>query len=257
MRTYLTIPACLAMGLLLTACASNELNPNLEQARLSVTELQNHPQARQLAAVETEDARGSLSRAELAQKEGAEPHEIDHLAYLTEQRVELARQTIVMRAAEQELEGVSEKRARTRLEARDAQIKQLQDELNAKQTDRGSVVTFSNVLFDHDKSDLKPAANSSVRKLAEFLNEHEQRKVLIEGFTDSTGADSYNLTLSQARADSVRRALVREGVASSRIETVGLGEAHPVSDNDTPASRAMNRRVEVTISHDSQNVPAR
>lgn len=257
MRTYLTIPACLAMGVLLTACASNELNPNLEQARLSVTELQNHPQARQLAAVETEDARGSLSRAELAQKEGAEPHEIDHLAYLTEQRVELARQTIAMRAAEQELEGVSEKRARTRLEARDAQIKQLQDELNAKQTDRGSVVTFSNVLFDHDKSELKPAANSSVRKLAEFLKEHDQRKVLIEGFTDSTGADSYNLTLSQARADAVRRALVREGVASSRIETVGLGEAHPVSDNNTPASRAMNRRVEVTISHDAQNVPAR
>ncbi|TKA92146.1 OmpA family protein [Halopseudomonas bauzanensis] len=257
MRTQLTIPACLAMGLLLTACASNELNPNLEQARLDVTELQNHPQSRQLAAVETEDARDALGRAELAQKEGAEPHEIDHLAYLTERRVELARQTIALRSAEQELEGVSEKRAHTRLEARDAQIRKLQEELNAKQTDRGSVVTFSNVLFDLDKSELKPAANSSVRKLAQFLQENEQRKVLIEGFTDSTGSDAYNLTLSQARADSVRRALVQEGVDASRIQTVGLGEAHPVSDNNTPASRAMNRRVEVTISHDAQQVPAR
>lgn len=257
MRTQLIIPACLAMGLVLTGCASKGPNPAVEQARASVTELQNHPQARQFAAVETEDAREAFGRAEMAERAGAEPPEVEHLAYLAERRVELARETIALRAAEQELEGVSEKRARTRLEARDAQIRKLQEELNAKQTDRGSVVTFGNVLFDHDKADLKPAANANVRKLADFLKEHDQRKVLIEGFTDSTGADSYNLTLSQARADSVRRALIREGIDPGRIDAVGLGEAHPVSDNSTAASRAMNRRVEVTISHDAQGVPAR
>src|SRR5690606_8085560 len=182
------------------------------------------------AAVETEDAREAFGRAEMAERAGAEPPEVEHLAYLAERRVELARETIALRAAEQEFEGVSEKRARTRLEARDAQIRKLQEELNAKQTDRGSVVTFGNVLFDHDKADLKPAANANVRKLADFLKEHDQRKVLIEGFTDSTGADSYNLTLSQARADSVRRALIREGIDPGRIDAVGLGEAHPVSD---------------------------
>jgi len=245
------------MGLLLTACASNDTNPNLEQARAQVTELQNHPQARQLAAVETEDAKKALGRAEFAMKEGAKPHEVDHLSYLAERRVDLARQTIALRSTEQQLEGISEQRARTRLEARDAQIRKLQEELNAKQTDRGSVVTFGNVLFDLDKAELKPAANSSVRKLAEFLQDNPQRKVLVEGFTDSTGPDAYNLQLSQARAESVRRALIREGVDSSRIEAVGLGEAHPVSDNNSPASRAMNRRVEVTISNNAQNVPAR
>ena len=171
--------------------------------------------------------------------------------------MELARQTIALRTAEQELEGVSEERARTRLEARDEQIRQLQEQLNAKQTERGSVVTFGNVLFDLDKADLKPAAHSEVRKLARFLEEHPERKVLIEGFTDSTGSDSYNLQLSQARADSVRHALVQAGVDASRIQTVGLGKAHPVSDNNSPASRAMNRRVEVTISHDDANVPRR
>ena len=172
--------------------------------------------------------------------------------------MELARQTIALRTAEQELEGVSEERARTRLEARDEQIRQLeQEQLNAKQTERGSVVTFGNVLFDLDKADLKPAAHSEVRKLAQFLEEHPERKVLIEGFTDSTGSDSYNLQLSQARADSVRHALVQAGVDASRIQTVGLGKAHPVSDNNSPASRAMNRRVEVTISHDDANVPRR
>lgn len=59
MRTQLTLPACLAMSVLLTACASNEPNPQLEQARSQVTELQNHPKAQQFAAVETEDAKKS------------------------------------------------------------------------------------------------------------------------------------------------------------------------------------------------------
>ena len=202
MRTHLTLPACLAAGVLLTACASNEPNPQLEQVRAQVTELQNHPKAQQFAAIETEEA-----------KKAKEP-EVSHLAYLTERRVELARQTIALRTAEQELEGVSEERARTRLEARDEQIRQLQEQLNAKQTERGSVVTFGNVLFDLDKADLKPAAHSEVRKLAQFLEEHPERKVLIEGFTDSTGSDSYNLQLSQARADSVRHALVQAGTTT-------------------------------------------
>lgn len=245
------------MGVLLTACASNEPNPNLEQARAQVTELQNHPKAQQFAAIETDDAKKSLGEADFAFKEGADQHEVDHLAYLTERRAELARQTIALRTAEEELEDVSGERARTRLEARDAQIRQLQEELNAKQTDRGSVVTFGSVLFDHDKADLKPAANTEIRKLAQFLQQHAERQVLIEGFTDSTGADAYNLQLSQARADSVRHALIREGVEPGRIQSLGLGEAHPVSDNNTAASRAMNRRVEVTISNDDNRVPGR
>lgn len=257
MRTHLTLPACLAAGVLLTACASNDPHPQLEQVRAQVTELQNHPKAQQFAAIETEEAKKALGQADFAFKEGAKEPEVSHLAYLTERRVELARQTIALRTAEQELEGVSEERARTRLEARDEQIRRLQEQLNAKQTERGSVVTFGNVLFDLDKSDLKPAAHSEVRKLAQFLEEHPERKVLIEGFTDSTGSDSYNLQLSQARADSVRHALVQAGVDAGRIQTVGLGKAHPVSDNNSPASRAMNRRVEVTISHDDANVPRR
>lgn len=257
MRTHLTLPSCLAMSVLLVACASNEPNPQLEQVRSKVTELQNHPNAQQFAALETEDAKKALGQADFAFKEGAEPNEVEHLAYLTERRVELARQTIELRNAEQQLEGVSEQRARARLEARDEQIRQLQEELNAKQTDRGSVVTFGSVLFEVSKADLKPAAHAEVQKLARFLQEHSDRKVLIEGFTDSTGSDSFNLQLSQARADSVRHALVRAGVAPERIQTVGLGKAHPVADNGSSASRAMNRRVEVTISHDGTDVPRR
>lgn len=257
MRIPLILPACLAIGVLLTACASNEPNSQLEQVRQSVTELQNHPKAQQFAAIETEDAKKALGQADFAFTEGAKPAEVDHLAYLTDRRVELARQTIALRTAEEQLEGVSEERARTRLEAREAQIRQLQEQLNAKETERGSVITFGNVLFDFDKATLKPAASAEVGKLAQFLQRHPDRKVLIEGFTDNVGSNTYNLQLSQARADSVRHALVREGVEPSRIQTLGLGEDHPVADNNTPASQAMNRRVEVTVSHDASNVPAR
>lgn len=163
----------------------------------------------------------------------------------------------MLREAEEAFERLPEERARTRLEARDKEIDQLKEQLNAKETERGSVVTFESVLFDVDKADLKPAANNTIRNLADFLKQNPQRKILVEGFTDNTGADAYNRQLSQARADSVRHALVREGVEPGRIDTVGLGKAHPVADNDTPASRAMNRRVEVTISHDEQDVPQR
>src|SRR5690606_7634307 len=117
--------------------------------------------------------------------------------------------------------------------------------------------TFGDVLFDVGKADLKSGAYSNVRSLAEFLKQNPERKVLIEGFTDNTGSDSLNLNLSQLRADAVRSALVRQGVDISRITTQGFGKAHPVSDNNTSASRAMNRRVEVTISNDSAVVAPR
>ncbi|MEH6387379.1 MULTISPECIES: OmpA family protein [Pseudomonas] len=256
MRKYFALPACFAVSLLVTACAT-QTNPNFDKAQQNVSDLQNHPDARQYAAIETQDAVSTLEEAEKALNKGADQSKVDHLSYLADRRAELARQTIVLRTAEEAYESLPEERARTRLKARDKEIEQLREQLNAKETERGSVVTFESVLFDVNKADLKPAANSTIRTLAEFLNDNPQRKILIEGFTDSTGSDAYNLQLSQARADSVRHALVREGVEPDRIDTVGLGKAHPVASNDTPASRAMNRRVEVTISHDEQEVPSR
>lgn len=277
MRKSIAIIVLTIASAALVACSSQP-NRNLEEARASFTTLQGDPQARELAPLETKDAEAALSRAERAASGGANKSEVDHLAYLASQRVALATQTIALKDAERQLKNVSSERAQVRLSARDAQIRDrelqlqareqelqardarirdLEEELNAKQTDRGSVVTFGDVLFDLNKADLKPAASTNIQRLAVVLNDQPERKVLVEGFTDSTGSDSYNLNLSQQRADSVRHALVSAGVDPSRITSVGLGKAHPVSDNDTPASRAMNRRVEVTVSHDDKPVPAR
>ncbi|MDM7944356.1 MAG: OmpA family protein [Hydrogenophaga sp.] len=130
-------------------------------------------------------------------------------------------------------------------------------ELNAKQTPRGTVVTLGDVLFDVDRSALRPGGLRMVDQLAEVLKSDPQRTVLVEGFTDSTGADAYNQTLSTERADAVRVALMSRGIASSRVASQGYGKAHPVGSNASAAGRQMNRRVEIVLSDESGQIKAR
>ena len=198
-----------------------------------------------------------LDTADQAYRDGEKQDKVSQLAYLTSRRAELAQQTIVLKNAEAELNNKASERAQARLDLREAEIQHLKDKLNAKQTERGSLITFADVLFDLNKAELKPAAHRNVLQLAEFLRENPTRKVLIEGFTDSTGSAAYNLQLSEQRAQAVKRALVKEGVDFNNIQTVGFGKEYPVADNATPASRSMNRRVEVTISHDDKAVAPR
>lgn len=263
MNKLLTLPTVLALTVGLAACSSQP-NQNLEQARGQYSQLQADARSAKLAALETEDAGKLLERANQAYLNDADEEKVDQLAYLTQRRIELAEQTIALRTAEQEIEKASAKRAEARLESREEQLKRQQDEirklqqdLQAKQTERGTLVTFGDVLFDLDKADLKPAGMSGVRKLAEFLNDNPERKVVVEGYTDSTGSDSYNQQLSERRAESVYRALTRAGVDPQRIQTVGYGEEYPVASNGSTSGRAMNRRVEVTISNDNQRVAPR
>lgn len=141
-----------------------------------------------------------------------------------------------------------------------AQAAALQRELadmQAKQTDRGMLVTLGDVLFEFGRAEIKPAAAGSLSKLANYLNQHPDRRVLIEGFTDSVGSNAANLTLSQRRAQAVAEALRARGVDTARIDTRGYGEAFPVANNDSTSDRAMNRRVEVYISNDNQPVRQR
>lgn len=263
MNKKLVFPSLLFMSIGLAACSSQP-NQNLEDARSQFKQLQSDPRASQLAALETEDAARMMERADKAYLNDDDSEKVDQLAYLTKRRVEVAEQTIALRTAEQELEKASAKRAEARLESREQLLKRQQDEirrlqqdLQAKQTVRGTLVTFGDVLFDVDKAELKPAGHRDIRKLADFLNDNPERKVIVEGHTDSTGSAAYNLQLSERRAEAVRRALIRAGVDGQRINTVGYGKDFPVASNDSSSGRAMNRRVEVTISHDDQRVAPR
>ena len=252
-RKQLMIPALLAASVALAAC-STPPNANLEQARTNYSGLQANPQASKVAALETKDASDWLDKADKAYMDKQDEHTVDQLAYLTNQRVEVAKQTIALRTAEANLKNAAAQRAQARLDARDQQIKQLQDSLNAKQTDRGTLVTFGDVLFATDRADLKSSGLVNINKLAQFLQENPDRKVIVEGYTDSTGTASHNQSLSERRAGSVRTALVKMGVDPARIVAQGYGKEYPVAENSSTSGRAMNRRVVVTISNDNQPV---
>lgn len=142
-------------------------------------------------------------------------------------------------------------------QARIAEQEQQLKELDAKKTERGMVITLGDVLFAVNRAELSAGGVRNVQKLADFLNQYPQRKVLIEGHTDSTGSRSINQPLSERRADAVRSALAGMGISGDRIETRGYAETYPVASNNTAAGRQLNRRVEIILSDDSGNIVPR
>ena len=255
MRNTVLIPALLALSVGLAAC-SHQPNVNLENAKTNFSALQTNPEATKVAALETKDASEWLDKAQKAYLDKEDESTVDQLAYLTNQRVEVAKQTIALRTAENQIKTAGSDRAQALLDARDAQIKQLRG-LNAKQTERGTLVTFGDVLFDFDQASLKANSRDSITTLANYLIKNPDRKVIVEGYTDSKGSAAYNQGLSERRANAVKNALVRAGVDPSRIVAQGYGKEYPVASNATNSGRAQNRRVEVTISNDNQPVAPR
>ena len=130
-------------------------------------------------------------------------------------------------------------------------------DLKASKTDRGMVVTLGDVLFDTGKATLQPGAKHSVAQLVQVLGRHPERRVLIEGFTDSVGSEEMNMQLSQRRAETFQRELMNGGIAANRIEVRAWGEANPVADNGSAAGRQRNRRVEVLFSDAEGRLAAR
>jgi outer membrane protein OmpA-like peptidoglycan-associated protein len=136
------------------------------------------------------------------------------------------------------------------------ELNQLEGELEAQQTERGLVLTLGDLLFDTAGSDLKEGAEVSMDRLAAFLNENPNRRLLVEGHTDARGSDEFNKELSARRADAVTEALVQRGIPSERLRSVGLGEDFPVASNETVAGMQQNRRVEIVVSNPDGSFPA-
>lgn len=109
------------------------------------------------------------------------------------------------------------------------------------------------ILFDFDKSHLRPAAESTLAQVAKLIQSYPNARTLIEGYTDSKGSDSYNAKLSDRRASAVKSWLVQHGLNAGAMQTRGWGAAKPVAPNkhpdgsDDPEGRQKNRRVEITI----------
>ena len=104
-----------------------------------------------------------------------------------------------------------------------------------------------NVTFATDSSDLSPDFFSVLNSVGKVLVKYEQTVVEVAGYTDSTGSDSYNQSLSERRATTASSYLRGQGVIDQRLITLGMGESHPVADNSSAAGRQANRRVEITM----------
>jgi len=111
---------------------------------------------------------------------------------------------------------------------------------------RGSDIAYG-IRFAHDSAELAPASTETLSQILAVLKANPGVRLRIEGHTDATGGELYNLALSQRRAETVRAWLVAHGVASARLEARGFGESRPVADNATPQGRALNRRVEIHL----------
>jgi flagellar motor protein MotB len=102
------------------------------------------------------------------------------------------------------------------------------------------------ILFATAKAVVQQESRPVLAEIADALKAHPELKILIEGHTDNVGDPAANLTLSQARAEAVKAALVSQlGIDAARITTQGFGDTKPVADNATPEGRAQNRRVEI------------
>lgn len=138
----------------------------------------------------------------------------------------------------------------------DQQAKELEKIAETKRTDSGLITKLkSDILFETGKSDLKPAAQTNLKQMADIMKKYPENVLTIKGYTDTTGSDAVNTPLSQRRADSVKSFLVTGGLPSTTISTVGMGSSLPVAENKTETGRKQNRRVEVEVTVDESKVP--
>lgn len=251
--------------LFMAGCATSPPgDPALDQARASVAAAQADSTVLRYAAAELDVASRTLGDAERARSSD----EAAHLAYLAEQRSRIAREIGHARANEHQsletrLKEAEEERDRAQARAKEveqerdlndrlaAQVRRLQAqvaELQARETERGWILTLgSDLMFDVGQANLKRGGRRALANLARFMRQYPERRIVIEGFTDSSGTPEANQRLSERRATAVRQALVREGIEPNRIAARGLGSAYPVASNDDPSGRQQNRRVEILL----------
>lgn len=296
MKQHFFKASVFASAVFLAACSSMPTTTStLDQARSDFVMANNTPQISTYAPQEFKQASDALNEANAAAAKNDSLEKIDRLAYIAKQKIATAMEVARTKAAEANIAGAGKERDALRLEARTAEADraraeadaakaqaaaaqaqaadanaraasaedrtaQLQAEMNdlhAKQTERGMVITIGDVLFGTDQANLTPDGMATVRKLANVMQQNPNRTVLVEGFTDSTGTQAHNQELSERRAGSVAAALTSMGVARERVAMRGYGPAYPVAANDTANNRQMNRRVEIVLSNEGATIAPR
>ena len=259
MKTFQRVSAAALIASALTACggAPKTLAP-LDQAQSDYDRASADQTVARHAADELDQARSALDSADRAWNKDEEKAKAEHYARLASQRVAIAELVARSNEANAEIENMKGERQRVQLDLRAQEIELSRQEtlamkqqmkdmqaMQAKETDRGMVLTLGDVLFDSGEATLKAGAARNLQQIGSFLVKHQERVAEIEGHTDSMGDDDFNMDLSRERAFAVRTRLVELGVQPKRITTRGYGEGMPVASNKTPAGRQENRRVEI------------
>ncbi len=272
------------------ACASVPAPNDLMDARVAYERAASGP-ASQLAPAQLQVAHDELAAAETSYLQDGDSYRTRDLAYvavrkaqladatartvelnekanLAERQVQLtqaevaANATSALRSTEAELQTQKERlnEETQRREAAESRAQQALADLAqiaaVRQDGRGTVITIpGEVLFASGKYDLLPTAQATLAQVADALTRSDPDSTIdVGGYTDSQGNATFNLELSQHRADAVRLYLVSRGVAPDRITARGFGETQPVTSNESPEGRANNRRVEIVI-HPKSRLP--
>lgn len=136
------------------------------------------------------------------------------------------------------------------MDVQEAKLRQQLASTGVSVTRRGNEIILNlpgNITFATDSAQVGSRGRDILHSVSLVLDEYDRTNINVAGFTDSTGSDQYNLMLSKQRAQSVANVLQNNGVAYARLSVQGKGEAYPVASNATPAGRANNRRVELTL----------
>lgn len=205
-----------------------------DQARMDAEE------ARLLVATTAEEAQRAREEREEALRKEAESA---RAAQLSAEEADQARRVAESRASEAEYARLEAELASQQVTSLTRQLENLQ----LRETESGVVVTLGDVVFASGQATLVEGGRSSLAEVVDLLQTEPDKKIRVEGHTDSLGDADANLLLSQQRAQAVLEALVSMGVASDRISSLGMGEDFPIASNEDEDGRARNRRVDVIL----------
>lgn len=273
-------------ALFLVACASNQETSSevttLQQRLDSIAAMED---VNEHAPIALDKARDAVELAAKMDKDGADEAKVAHQAKVATLRMDIVEEKLRLERSEKFISDAESNRKDILLQARtneaiqaqrkaralenqkeaaemraatlENKAKELQDkvkDIETRTTARGTVLSLNNIVFELNKAELAPGNERTLTQISKFLNDYPEKEVIIEGHTDSTGEAGYNKDLSKRRAESVKDALIGMGVAEERLSAKGMGEKYPVASNDTREGRQLNRRVDIVVVNEENEV---